>query len=285
MKLVLTVLCRDEIDVIKAMLDYHFANGVDQIVATDNGSVDGTLDVLEEYEKSGRLTLIKEPSYTHEQSLWVTRMAKIAHSECGADWIINSDADEFWWPSTGTLKTVFASVPPTVDAITVDRTNFLPCSVDGGGNIPFHQRMIVRERTSTNSLGMPLPGKVCHRARGDILIAPGNHSISFSGTRASKFLCPGIEILHFPVRSYEQYERKIMQGSHALLSNAKRLQNEGRSWLHIYEHFYRRGRLADYYESLVSREEEVRPRVAAGDLIVDERLASFFRDCQPPCLD
>ena len=90
--------------------------------------------------------------------------------------------------------------------------------------------------------------------------------------------------MHFPVRSYEQYERKIRQGSHALLSNTKRPQNEGRTWLHIYEHFYRHGRLGDYYEGLVSSEEEVRRRVAAGDLVIDERLATFFRNHPPACL-
>lgn len=283
MKLVLTVLCRDEIDVIKAMLDFHFANGVDQIIATDNGSVDGTFEVLEEYSKSGRLILIREPHYTHEQSFWMTRMAKIAYSKSGADWVINSDADEFWWPTTGTLKNAFARVPPTVDAITVNRSNFLPYPVDEEGSIPFHQRMIVRERVSTNSLGMPLIGKACHRARSDAVIAPGNHAISFSGRIASKFNCSGIEIMHFPVRSYEQYERKIRQGSQALLRNTKRTHNEGRTWLYVYEHFYQHGRLRDYYAGIVPDEEEIQRRVTAGDLIIDERLASFFRGSPLVC--
>jgi hypothetical protein len=279
MKLALTLLCRDEIDIVKAMLDYHFASGVDVIVASDNGSVDGTLEILEEYAKSDRLILIREPNFIHDQSNWVTRMAKIAHSECRADWIINSDADEFWCSSSGTLKADFASLPDAVSAINVDRTNFLPCPAKVDRGVPFHQRMIIRERTSTNSLGMPLPGKVCHRAMEDVLVAAGNHSVSFSGAKVDTFTSPGIEILHFPVRSYEQYERKIRQGSQALLSNSKRL-DEGATWIYVYEEFYLKGCLTDYYESLVSSEEEVRRRMDAGDLIVDERLATFFRNFQ-----
>ena len=116
MTLVLTLLCRDEADILESMLRFHFDQGVDQVIATDNGSVDGSLDILKRFERQGRLCLLQEPEHNHDQAIWVTRMARMAAREFNASWVINSDADEFWWPEENNLKNC---IPEQIDGLSV----------------------------------------------------------------------------------------------------------------------------------------------------------------------
>jgi hypothetical protein len=76
MKLVMTLLARDEADIVDAQIAYHLPAGVDFVVATDNRSGDGTTEIFERYARDGVLHLIREPGDDLRQSEWVTRMAR-----------------------------------------------------------------------------------------------------------------------------------------------------------------------------------------------------------------
>ena len=78
MKLVMTLLVRDEQDIVRENLDFHLAQGVDQVIVTDNGSEDATAEILREYESRGVVRLLFEPSDDYSQGRWVTRMARLA---------------------------------------------------------------------------------------------------------------------------------------------------------------------------------------------------------------
>ena len=53
MKLVMTLLARNEADVVDAQIAYHLHAGVDFVIATDNRSDDGTAEIFERYERAG----------------------------------------------------------------------------------------------------------------------------------------------------------------------------------------------------------------------------------------
>jgi hypothetical protein len=99
----MTLLTRDESDIVEQHLAFHFAAGVDHVIVTDHVSTDGTRDVLERHAREGHVTVLREPEGPFRQREWVTRMARLAVAEHGADWVVNSDVDEFWWPRGGTL--------------------------------------------------------------------------------------------------------------------------------------------------------------------------------------
>ena len=64
MTLVMTLLVRDEADIVDAQIAFHLHAGVDFVVATDNRSQDGTTEILERYERAGVLHLLREAETT-----------------------------------------------------------------------------------------------------------------------------------------------------------------------------------------------------------------------------
>ena len=271
MTLMLTLLCRDEADILESMLRFHLAQGVDRIIATDNGSVDGSLEILQRFERRGQLTLLQEAEHTHDQSVWVTRMARMA-AAMGADWVINSDADEFWWPQQGSLKSSLAQLPERVEGLLVDRTNFLPPPRNGLDKRPFYQRQTLRERVSRNSLGAALPPKLIHRAHPGVEITDGNHGARVDGKPIAAAKDALIEILHVPIRSYKQFERKIRQGAEALQRNKRVSAGIGDSWRKIYANHLRQETLPAYYDSLRPNPAAIAAQLVRGELIDDRRL-------------
>lgn len=267
----MTLLVRNEEDILADNLDYHLSQGVDFIIATDNNSEDGTLGILRRYEKAGYLRLIREPEDDYSQAKWVTRMARLAATEHGADWVINNDADEFWWPRTGSLKSTLEA--STARALEVARVNFPPLRVPSS---PFWRGQTVREVQSFNAVGQPLPPKVCHRADPQVEVAQGNHSVNFPAEPTS-----GLLIFHFPMRSYEQMEAKIRLGGAAYERNTNLPKEVGGTWRELYRKL-KAGELRAWFDEQALDESSVEAGIRAGRLIRDRRLAGCLESMARP---
>ncbi|MFC1605779.1 glycosyltransferase family 2 protein [Pseudomonadota bacterium] len=267
----MTLLVRDEQDIIRENIEYHLAQGVSKIIATDNRSVDQTTHILKEYVDKGVLHLIYEGDDTYNQHEWVTRMAVMAYEEFGADWVINNDADEFWWPKAGNLEESLRSLPEDTDLIQAPRFNFVMLEQS---DIPFHQAMIYREVKSLNSLGMPLPPKVAHRGSANIKVAQGNHSVS--GLRTSNMATDLIEILHFPMRTTHQFTNKIKKGGAAYERNQRLSESVGATWRTLYSEIMKRKNLNNYFATHMYDNDRINAEIKNGRIVVDRRLADFF---------
>jgi phosphatidylserine/phosphatidylglycerophosphate/cardiolipin synthase-like enzyme len=266
----MTLLVRDEADVIRANIEHHLAHGVDLVIATDNGSIDGTREILGEYARRGAVVVIDQPANDYRQWVWVTDMARLAAIEHDADWILHADADEFWWADCGDLKAVLAMVPPEFGWVNAKRFNFVPVRSEEG---PFFERLVVRHQCSRNPLGRPLGGKICHRADPDVLIGQGNHDILSVGLRPYVERLP-ITILHFPLRTYAQFERKIVLGGRAYARNTEFEAKIGDAWRYLYAQ-YLSGNLRNWYDRQIPAAEHLARGFAVGHYFVDRRLERF----------
>ena len=216
MNLVVTVLVRNDLDVIAAWIEYYRAQGASAIIVTDNGSEDGTVAVLEQYAAAGAIRLLHEPGDDYRQAEWVTRMARLAAAEYRADWVINADSDEFWRVSRAgtTLAEALEALPATTVAVRAERHDLRG---RGGASTGWFRRLRWLDRRTVSERGTPLASKLAHRATDAVQVLMGNHGIEgLSGDIDGSGL---LEIAHLPSRSWLQYERKIRLGGAAIARN------------------------------------------------------------------
>ena len=263
----MTMLVRDEADILDENIRFHLAHGVDHFLILDNLSTDATAEIANRYVRSGHAHYEFQPDDIYAQSRWVTAMARRASTEFSADWVINSDADEFWLPRYGSLKDVLSDVPAGIDVVTAQRSNFVPRHEHGE---PFWKRMDARWVSSFNALGEPLQPKAAHRGRGDVEVAFGNHSVMFGDAQPESRQAE-IDILHFPIRTRAQYENKIVNGAQALANNRELPLGFGRTWRQLYE-FCKNGHFEHIWERECLSESHVAAGLTLGTLVRDERL-------------
>jgi len=291
-RVVMALKVRDEEDVIESALRYHHAQGVDFFIVTDNGSTDRTPEILGRWVDAGLARVISEPSPElrergHE---WVTRMARLAATDHGADWVVHGDADEFWWPLSGTIKATLAAVPPQYGVALGPRVEFA-ARPDGPGT--FLDRLTYRQARSL------LRPKIAHRALPDaIVLHRGQHDVTAGADLEDawqRLRTPGrpvlrtvrsersaaeddrlvwyprwpLRIFHLPLRSFEQYRRKV----EAMLNDPV---SAGGGMRRRLREFYDAGRLGELYGELTSDDAAVERGLAAGELARDERLRDFM---------
>jgi hypothetical protein len=205
MRIAMTLVVRDEADVVGAWLDYHLARGVDVVIATDHRSADGTSELLREHERDGRVVVLREEGDVLRQAEWVTRMSRLAASEHAADWVVPSDADEFWWPRVGSFQEILEAVPARFGVVRGLMRQF----VLRPGDESFSERLTVRARpTADLTSAYHAQMKIAHRGATDAVVGVGNHDVEGRGLRLVREWFP-FEVLHFPIRSEQQLVDKF----------------------------------------------------------------------------
>jgi glycosyltransferase involved in cell wall biosynthesis len=101
-------LVRTDVDLIELNVSHHLATAIDEAIVIDNGSTDGTIEVIASLVRSKPIHLASEPG-PYDQFLRVTRMALVAAQE-GADWVLPIDTDEFWIGTDDSLRSVLQDV-------------------------------------------------------------------------------------------------------------------------------------------------------------------------------
>jgi predicted transcriptional regulator len=211
--IIMTLMVRDEADIIAAMLEHHLAQGIDRIIVTDNASVDGTREILAEYEAAGAIELHDDPRHEKQQSEVVTHMARRAYEEYGAAWVINADADEFWVADSGrTVAEALRGLGDDVVSFTAPVRNMFGTPLAAGSAVKGHVWRDERDLAELNAVGLhDHPTADCvHRGAADVEVAQGNHFTNLPLTPATEIPATSrLTVLHYPYRTWNQYRHRV----------------------------------------------------------------------------
>jgi hypothetical protein len=211
-------LVRNEADVIGVTIAHHLALGLDGIVVADNGSTDGTDEVLRRISKGESRLRWRRDESPFDQAVLTTRLAREAY-DLGADWVVPFDADEFWWAGGKDLKTILARTDASV--LSVELVTFVQARRHVRSTTlaladitwrpanqlePDRDTRDLIEARQLACLEMAALRKLVFRANPKLEVGRGNHKIA--GVAGTPEKCDSIKCLHAPLRSREVLEAR-----------------------------------------------------------------------------
>ena len=215
----------DSIGLIEPFLEHQFKLGVDLVYVIDLGSTDGTLDVLEQSHWGGSVRVHNLPHRRVDSAEFVLRLAR---EKIGYGWCQLCDPDEFMVVPGGNLGSVLKRLEETgVAAVSIPRFNMtgarttaLAGYLEQDTNFRSHLIYEIRERYKRSLAdGIPtrleppwiyteIGPKVTFRIEQAMSLSVGGHKVELAHL-GSECLDHGLHYLHYPIRSYAEFEHKV----------------------------------------------------------------------------
>lgn len=203
---------RNEIEVIDFTIWFHLKQDLDFILVCDNGSTDGTNELLKNLNDSRIIFSENHGAFRQEDAL--TNLSRQAYA-LGADWVVPFDGDEMWF-SKNKLKNDLQNISD--GAILIPVTNFIQNRIPNKylsvqyrfpDNYAYASQKEI-EQGSKSSIEFSWGNKHIIRTSDSMIIDAGSHS--YSNATSSKISQDIFKIYQVPIRSYEHLIRKAENG-------------------------------------------------------------------------
>ncbi len=227
LRIIMSLLVKNEADIIEDNIRFHAAQGVDAFIIMDNGSDDGTIEIIERLSSEFDISLQINLG-VYNQGPWMTELAKTAKKVLKADLVISNDADEFWSVNSG--QSLHSVLTNKESIITVKRYNFIQ-SLEAMQNkqayfeSPYKVAcpILYSKQDQVNKAGLAIPlskisPKVIVNPAGLLKIKGGNHRAKHVYAWRDRE-CDDIQVHHYPIRSFSQFARNIENRKQLLDTN------------------------------------------------------------------
>ena len=219
-KLIMTLVVKNEENIIEQNIRFHHAMGVDGFIVTTHNCTDHTVSILNKLKKEGFvIETIKKTTPDHKHKIWVNEMVHFAKNKMGADWVINADADEFYYSQSLDLKkSIINEMSGKTNVLWVDslflfpddRPDFLNCPyfvVNPFTKFKAEELKIDVDPLFEDFIGSQGCTKVIHKTHGFKSVVDGNHDV-YMRNRV-KHQSADIRLYHFHIRNYYGWEEKV----------------------------------------------------------------------------
>lgn len=204
----------------------HFCALFDRIVLIDHLSDDDTGRIAMEYNgvSGTEVIVIRGEDSGYYQSEYMSACANALIRESESEWIFFLDFDELLpFRDAGELRqalAVFADIPVIhMNWLNVALVEFDPDSLQGVEGIIGTDSEYVKIAINVPALG----GR-------EVVIAQGNHSVSFLGENIPLSGVPAFGMFHVPILGREAMKAKVKQGTDALKKTIGKGEEQGFHW-------------------------------------------------------
>jgi len=243
MKLVGIGTVKNEADIIESFVRHNLGR-LDALVLIDDGSVDGTQEILLSLEAEGLnlVTLEWDGSAGQEQSMKLSELLLVLASRMNFDWIFPLDADEaIDCENRAALEKALRKMAPGCVATLPWRT-YIPTVADDWAQANPFQRIINRKAWETPQFyKVAIPESQLKFM--PIVIASGSHTArrTTAFRQLSMTALEDVALAHFPVRSPDQLVSKVVCGWLSLIAEGAGRPSRGFHWRDMYAQFVRNG--------------------------------------------
>ncbi|MEO8216956.1 MAG: glycosyltransferase family 2 protein [Acidobacteriota bacterium] len=211
---------RNSADTVALNLLHHLHGGIDVMYVVDNGSTDGTTEILQRFAERFPVHWRSDEGGFRQDEV-MTALARQAAAD-GAAWIVPIDADEFWW-CRGDLREELENTSAV--ALECKVVHFIQQRTVTGMrpvNLLTMTRRVAQSRATwreargsveareTSFVEAEFPDKLIFRASPGLFVHRGSHGVD--GLEGNRVRSTSIECLHAPLRARGALDLRVEHG-------------------------------------------------------------------------